>query len=110
MKRVDHMKHVIYVMLLLSTTGKIVQKKPAVSLFDKKFKTEPYFLSFIWESKLPMHLTPRLVQLYKDVSIGNRALNKVNFSCPSATYEKVDGLVISKNRSVISKMQNCPFL
>ena len=110
MKKIDLMKHVVYLMLLLKETGKLVQKKPAVSLADRKCNTEPHFLSYICDSNLSMHLTPKLVQLYKDVSIDNRTLSKVNFSCPSPTYKIVHGLATLKNGSLITKMQNCPFL
>ena len=63
---------------------KIVQKKLAVSQVGRKCNTEPYFLSFICGSNLPIYVTPKLVQLYIDVSIVNRALKEVDFSQPSA--------------------------
>ena len=93
----------------LCATGKIVQKKPAVSLVDRKCNTEAYFLSFICENNLPIYLAPKLVQLCKDDSIDNIALNELNFSRTSATYKIVDGLAISKNKSVLRKMQNSHF-
>ena len=93
----------------LCSTGKIVQKKPVVTLVDRKCNTEAYFLSFIWANNLPIYLAPKLLQLCKDVSIDNKALNEVNFSRTSATYKIVDGLAISKNKSVIHKMQNSHF-
>ena len=49
------------------------------------------------------------MQLCKDVSINNKALNEVNFSRTSATCKIVDGLAISKNKSAIGKMQNSHF-
>ena len=91
----------------LCCTGKIVQKKPAVSLDDRKCNTEAYFLLFICENNLPIYLAPKLIQLCKDVSIDNKALNEINFSRTLATYKIVYGL--SKNKSVIRKMQNSRF-
>ena len=93
----------------LCSTGKSVQKNPAVSLVDRKCNTEAYFLSFICEKNLPIYLAPKLVQLCKDDSIDNKALNEVNFSRTSATYKIVDGLAISKNKSVIRMMHNSHF-
>ena len=101
----------------LCSAGKIVQKKPAVSLVDRKCNTEAYFLSFICENNLPIYLAPKLVQLCKDVSIDNKALNEVNFSRMPATYKIVDGLanqkILSakkkKKKSFIRKMQNSHF-
>ena len=69
----------------LGSTGKIVPKKHAISLVDRKCNTEAYFLSFICENNLPIYLEPKLVQLCKDVNIDKKALNEVNFSGTSAT-------------------------
>ena len=95
MKKVNDIKHVLYFMLLLliftninsTPLEKVVQKKLAVSQADRKDRkcnTQPYFLSFICGSSLPIYLTPKLVQLYTDVSIVDRALKEVNFSWSSA--------------------------
>ena len=43
----------------LCSTGKIVQRKPAVSLVDRKCNTEAYFFSFICENNLPIYLAPK---------------------------------------------------
>lgn len=47
---------------------------------------------------LPTYLTPKLVQLCKDVTIDKRALNKVNFSGTLATKSLWNGN-IEKSKS-----------
>ena len=94
----------------LCATGKIVQKKPAVSLVDRKCNTEAYFLSFICENNLPIYLAPKLVQLCKDVSIDNKALNEVNFSRMPATYKIVEGLANQKIKVLSARCKILIFL
>ena len=94
----------------LCSAGKIVQKKPAVSLVDRKCNTEAYFLSFICENNLPIYLAPKLVQLCKDVSIGNKALNEVKFSSTPATYKIVDDLANQKIKFLSARCKILIFL
>ena len=52
----------------LCTKGKFVEPKPLVSIVDRKCVMEECLLSFICKPNLPILLTPKLMQLYKDVS------------------------------------------
>ena len=108
------MKHVLYLMVLL-----LIFTNRNSALLEKLYRKNLQSAQLI-ESATPkrisfrlfvrtIYLAPMLVQLCKDDSIDNIALNEVNFYRTSATYKIVDGLVISKNKSVLRKMQNSHF-
>eukprot|EP00111_Clytia_hemisphaerica_P013916 TCONS_00040959-protein len=93
----------------LCDSGKVVVKKPLVSLLDRKCNIEAYIVSFICEHNLPLSVAPHLTQLCKDLSVDSKALNAVNISATSATYKIVDGLGVHKRRQIISNLRKSPF-
>ena len=70
---------------------------------------EAHLLSFVCEHSLPVYLTPKLLQLCKDVNRDPKVLNEINLSPGSATCKIVDGLGHFCNKAVICNLRKKPF-
>ena len=81
----------------------------SVLLIGSPLSMEAHLLSFLCEHNLPISLTPRLLQLCKDINQDSKALNQISMSPRAATYKIVHGLGLFYNKAVICKLQKNSF-
>ena len=79
-----------------------------VYVIGRKCNIEVYLLAFGCKNNLPMSATPKLVQLFKDVSVDTKALNMVTFSHTFTKYKIVDGLSLWRKKMIVESLKKYP--
>lgn len=82
--------------------------KSLVCVIGRKCNIEVYLLAFGCKNNLPMSATPKLVQLFKDVSVDTKALNMVTFSHTFTKYKIVDGLSLWRKKMIVESLKKYP--
>ena len=69
--------------------------QPIISVYDRKFNTEAFIISFAVEHSIPLSKVPKLVEFAQFLSKDNKALNKIQMDRTAATYKLKEGLTYS---------------
>ena len=84
-------------------------QNPAVSLSDRTSHQEALICTFVAENSLPLSVTPKLVELAKELSRDQKALSDVALSRRSATRKLVHGIHNVVRKRLVSAMKTSPF-
>ena len=86
---------------------KVVQ--PAVPVNDRRLNSEAILLGFLAENDLPFTITPKLIELSKQLAKDTKALNELKMDRNTASYKMTFGLASFFERELDEELRNTFF-